>query len=110
MELECGDPAITAAASLLMNRLDDDEAPIRASAITLLCAVLSDGAGGGGGKAKAAANAATETGIKALMARIEDPSEEVRVACLRGLAGLANKGDAAVTAAFVACSADPDAG
>ena len=44
------------------------------------------------------------------MSRAEDPCAEVRVACLKGLAILATKGDAAVTALLVTSSSDADAG
>lgn len=105
MEIDCGDPVSSAACTILLGRLEDEQGSVRASALALICALLAEGVGGGG-KAEAAVKAT----VKTLMSRAEDPCAEVRVACLKGLAILATKGDAAVTALLVTSSSDADAG
>ncbi len=50
-----------------MRRLDDDDADIRAEACRLLCAILAKG---------------DSRGVRIVLAKWEDPSAKVRVACM----------------------------
>jgi len=95
IELDCGEPVANCAATLLVNRLDDEDSDVRAHACTSLSSLLQKG---------------DARGLRTVSGKADDPSPKVRKACMMGLKALAPKPEKAILAILSNGISDSDAG